>query len=180
MGRGAEKETRRAIDQERARQDAINQMLLAERGQTRGQLVPEFQKILAQPGFSEQEKAAITGQSLGALGSAFDALQQRAENRLARTRNPAGYAELLDELARERGREASSLTRQNQIDFGNEAFRRQLAALQGLSSLYGVDTRLLGQGLGIPAELLAVRQRASSGGGGFRFGFGPLSFGFGG
>ena len=178
MGRGAEKATRRAVDEERARQDAINQMLLSERGQARGQLVPEFQKILAQPGFSEQEKAAITGQSLGALGSAFDALQQRAENRLARTRNPAGYAELLDELARERGRQTAGLARQDQIDFGKEAFRRQLAALQGLSSLYGVDTRLLAQGMGIPAELLAVRQRASSGGG-FRFGFGPLSFGFG-
>ena len=36
MGRGAEEATRRAADEERARQDAINQQLLAERQAARG------------------------------------------------------------------------------------------------------------------------------------------------
>ncbi len=178
MGRGAEEATRRAADEERARQDAINQQLLNERAQQRGMLVPEYQRILSSPGYSDAEKAAITGQSMGALGGAFDALQNSAENRLARTRNSAGYGELLDELARERGRESSGLARQNEIDFANEAYRQRLAALGGLGSLYGVDTGLLERGLGIPAQLLGVRAQASRGGG-FHFGFGggPFSFG---
>ena len=36
-----------------------------------------------------------------------------------------------------------------------------MAALQGLSGLFGVDTNLLGRTLGIPAELLNVRAQAS-------------------
>lgn len=175
MGRGAEEATRRAADEERARQNAINQQLLAEREQARGLLLPQYQSILASPGFSDEEKAAITGQSLGALGSAFDALQQRAENRLTRTGNAAGFGETLDELGRERSREESELARQNQIDFANQAFQRQMAALQGIGGLYGVDTGLLSRGLGIPAELLGVRANASRGG--FNVGAGPFSFG---
>jgi hypothetical protein len=175
MGRGAQKETRTLADQQLAMQNALNQQLLGERTQVRDLLLPQFQEILRRPGYSEAEKAAVTGQSLGALGSAFDALRQRAENRLARTRNPAGFGELLDELAREQGREAADVTRQNQIDFANEAFRRQMAALQGMGQLFGVDTGLLGRSLGIPAELLNVRANASRGGG-FSFGFGPLRF----
>jgi hypothetical protein len=49
-----------------------------------------------------------------------------------------------------------------------EAFQRQMAAPQGLSGLFGVDSNLLGRTLGIPAELLNVRSSASrSNGGGF-------------
>ena len=36
-----------------------------------------------------------------------------------------------------------------------------MAALQGLSVLFGVDSNLLGRTLGIPAELLNVRNNAS-------------------
>jgi hypothetical protein len=43
-----------------------------------------------------------------------------------------------------------------------------MAALQGLSGLFGMDSNLLGRTLGIPAELLSVRNNASRGtGGGF-------------
>src|SRR5713101_7938639 len=43
----------------------------------------------------------------------------------------------------------------------NTAFQRQMAALQGLAGLFGVDTNLLGRTLGIPAELLNARANAS-------------------
>jgi hypothetical protein len=36
-----------------------------------------------------------------------------------------------------------------------------MAALQGLSGLYGMDTNLLGRTLGIPSQLLSVRANAS-------------------
>ena len=57
---------------------------------------------------------------------------------------------------------------QNQLAFSNTAFQRRMAALQGLSGLYGIDANLLGRTLGIPTELLNARANASrSSGGGF-------------
>ncbi len=178
MGRGAEKETRRAVDTQLAQQNAMNQQIFGENQALRSTVVPAYQQMLAQPGYSEAEKTAITGQTMGALGSVFDALANRAANRVARTRNTAGYGELLDELGREQGREAAGLSQQNQIAFANRALSDRLTALGGLGGLYGVDTSLLGRALGIPADLLNVRARAS-GGSDFRFGFGPAGISFG-
>jgi len=119
---------------------------------------------------------------MGALASAFAALAQNAANRRARTRNSAGYGDLLGELAREQGRQAGSLAQRNELAFADRARGDQLSALEGLSGLYGVDATLLARAMGVPADLLNVRQAASRGGNGFRFGLGlgPLSFGLGG
>ena len=38
-----------------------------------------------------------------------------------------------------------NLAQQNQLNFSNTAFQRQMAALQGLSGLFGVDSNLLGR-----------------------------------
>jgi len=57
-------------------------------------LVPQFQSILSNPGLSPADQAAVTGQSQGALANSFDSLQQAAQNRMARTRNSAGFGEL--------------------------------------------------------------------------------------
>ena len=46
----------------------------------------------------------------------------------------------------------------------DEAQKRKLQGLQGLASLFGVDTGLLAHGLGIPADLLRSRAAASGGG----------------
>jgi len=94
----------------------------------------------------------------------------------ARSTNFAGVSRtalaLLDQPARQQGREQSSLAQSNQLSFANEAFRRQMAALQGISGLYGVDTSLLGRTLGIPAELLNVRANAGRSQPGFFSSFG--------
>ena len=87
--------------------------------------------------------------------------QTNAMNRVARTGNSAGFADLTDELAREKGRQEANTAQQNQVNFSNTAYQRQMAALQGLSGLYGVDTNLLGRTLGIPASLLNTRANAS-------------------
>ncbi|MBZ5529480.1 MAG: hypothetical protein LAN71_16485 [Acidobacteriia bacterium] len=167
MGRGAQAATQQASDQERARINALNQQFLGQQSQLGNFLIPQYQDQAQNPGLSAADKAAVTGQSMGALGSAYDALQQAAANRVARTRNSAGFGELSDDLARQRGREAAGLAQQNQLDFSNEAYRRRMAALQGLSGLFGVDSSLLGRTLGIPAELINARASASRGGSGF-------------
>ena len=161
MGRGAQAQTQNLTDQQLAGINALNQHLLGNQQQLGNLLVPRFQNILNNPGLSPADKAAITGQSQGALASAFDALQQSAANRAARTRNSAGFADLADELARQKGIAEGNQAAQNQLSFSNTAFQRQMAALQGLSGLFGVDTNLLGRTLGIPSQLLNVRANAS-------------------
>jgi len=148
-------------DQQLAGINALNQQLLGNQQQLGNSLAPQFQSIANNPGLSPADKAAVTAQSQGALGSAFDALQQSAMNRAARTRNSAGFADLADDLARQKGIAEGNQAQQNQLAFSNTAFQRQMAALQGLSGLFGVDTNLLGRTLGIPAELLNVRANAS-------------------
>ncbi len=177
MGRGAQANTREMTDEERASIDALNQQFLGQQQQIGNTLLPQFQSILNNPGLSPADKAAVTGQSQGSLASAFDSLQQSAQNRLARTRNSAGFGELTDELARQKGIAEAGQAQKNQLAFTNTAFQRQMAALQGLSGLFGVDSNLLGRTLGIPAEFLNARANASrTSGGGF---FSALSSGLG-
>jgi hypothetical protein len=167
MGRGAQAQTRQFTDQQIASINGLNQQFLGQQQQVGNTLLPQYQSILNNPGLSPADRAAVTGQSQGSLASAFDSLQQSAQNRLARTRNSAGFGELTDELARQKGIAQAGQTQQNQLAFTNTAFQRQMAALQGLSGLFGVDSNLLGRSLGIPAELLNTRANASRNNGGF-------------
>jgi len=181
MGRGAQAQTRRQIDEQLAAQTAMNQQLYQQNQALGNTLATGFQNQLASPGYTPAQQSAVRNQSMGALASAFAALAQNAANRTARTRNAAGYGDLLGELSREQGRQAGQIAQRNELAFADRSRRDQLAALEGLSGLYGVDATLLSRALGIPADLLNVRQSASrSSGSGFRFGLGPLSFGFGG
>jgi len=157
----AQNQTRALTDQQLAATNALNQQFLNSQQQIGNTLVPQFQSILNNPGLSSADQAAVTGQSQGALASAFDSLQQSAQDRLARTRNSAGFSELTDELARQKGIAQAGQAQQNQLAFTNTAFQRQIAALQGLSGLFGVDSNLLGRTLGIPAQLLNVAANTS-------------------
>ncbi|HEY2460442.1 MAG TPA: hypothetical protein VGI16_06530 [Candidatus Acidoferrum sp.] len=161
MGRGAQGQTQQLTDQQLASTNALNQQLFGQQQQLSGTLVPQFQSILNNPGLSPADQAAVTAQSQGAIGSAFDSLQQSAANRVARTNNAAGFSDVTDDLARQKGIAEGNQAQQNQLAFSNTAFQRQMAALQGLSGLFGVDSTLLGRTLGIPSELLNVRANSS-------------------
>jgi len=89
----------------------------------------------------------------------FDSLQQAAANRAARTRNSAGFGELADDLARQKGIAEAGQAQRNQLDFTNTASSTTDGCPAGPSGLFGVDSNLLAHGLGIPPELLnAARQ----------------------
>src|ERR1700730_2571112 len=128
MGRGAQAQTQQLTDQQLAGINALNQQLLGNQQQIGNLLVPQFQSIANNPGLSPADKAAVTAQSQGALGSAFDSLQQSAANRAARTRNAAGFADLSDELARQKGIAAGDEGPQKQLAFGHTTCPRQMAA----------------------------------------------------
>jgi hypothetical protein len=161
MSRGAQAQTQNLTDQQLSSINALNQGFLGQQQQLSGVLTPQFQNILNNPGLSPADKAAVTSNSQGSIASAFDSLQQSAANRVARTRNSAGFGDLTDDLARQKATAEGNQSAQNQLSFSNTAFQRQMAALQGLSGLYGVDSNLLGRTLGIPSQLLSVRANAS-------------------
>jgi len=109
MGRGAQTETRCQIDQQLAAQTAMNQELYRKNEELSNRLASGYQNQLANPGYTPEQQAAIRNQSMGSLASAFGALAQNAANRTARTRNTAGYNDLLAEISREQGRQAARL-----------------------------------------------------------------------
>jgi hypothetical protein len=162
MGRSAST-TRSDIDQQTALEDQINQQLLGESQNLSGILLPQYQQLLTQ-GYTPQQQAAITGQSQGAVNSAFDALRQSAANRLAQTNNSAGYSSMLDDLGRAQAQQSASTAQQNQFRFAQQQQNNMLAGLQGIASLYGVDTGLLASGLGDVGKLLGTRASISSNG----------------
>jgi len=178
MGRGAQAQTQQMIDQQLSQQNSQNQQVYGSSQALGSQAAGGYQNLLANPGYSSAQQSAIGNLSQSALSSSFNALAQNAANRSARTRNSAGYGELIDSLARTQGQDQANLAQQNQLAFANASRSDTRAALAGLSGLYGTDTGLLGRALGIPAQLLDARARnaASSG---FSLGLGPggLSFG---
>jgi hypothetical protein len=179
MGRGAQAQTQAMINQQLAQQNAFNQQLNSS-GQALGSAAASgYQNLLANPGYTDAQKSAVSNLSQSGLSSAFNALAQNASTRAARTRNSAGYGEIIDSLSRAQGQDQANLAQRNQLAFGNAARSDTLSALGGLSGLYGVDSNLLGRALGIPAQLLDASSRNAQGSG-FRLGFGPggLSFGF--
>ena len=176
MGRSAQAQTQQMIDQQLSQQNGMNQQIYGSSQALASQAAGGYQNMFANPGYSQAQQSAITNLSQSALSSSFDALAQNAANRATRTRNSAGYGELIDSLARTQGQDSANLTQQNQLAFANAARSDRQSALSGL---YGTDANLLGRAIGVPAQLLdaSARNAASSG---FNFGFGPggLSFGF--
>ena len=163
MSRGAQRSTRSLADQQLAQQDQLISQANQQGQQDRSAMMPTIQSLLNRPGFTPQQQSDITQQSTGAANTAYDALRERAANRVAATNNSAGYGDLVSELGRQQAQTDASQAQQNQIAFANRQRQDQLAGLSALGQTYGVDTNLLGRAMGVPSELLSVRQRASGG-----------------
>jgi hypothetical protein len=163
MSRGAQQSTRALSDQQLAQQNQLISQSNQQGQQDRSLLMPTINSLLTSPGFTPQQQSDITQQSLGASNTAFDALRERAANRVAATNNSAGYGDLLSQISREQAQTDASQGQQNQIAFANRQRQDQMSGLNALSETYGIDTNLLGKAMGVPSELLSVRQRASGG-----------------
>lgn len=161
MSRAAQSTTCALTDQQLAQQNQLISQSDQQGQQDRSLMMPTINNLLTSPGFTPQQQSDITQQSMGAANTAFDALRQRAANRVAATNNSAGYSDLLSQLGRQQAQTDASQAQQNQISFANRQRQDQLAGLNALSQTYGIDTNLLGKAMGVPSELLSVRQRAS-------------------
>ena len=163
MSRGAQRSTRQLTDQQLAQQNQLISQANRQGTQDRSLLMPTITSLLNSQGFTPAQQSAITQQSMGAANTAFDALRERAANRAAATNDTAADPELTAQLGREQAQTLANTAQQNQITFANQQLKEQLAGLNALGQTYGIDTNLLGRAMGVPAQLLSVRQRASMG-----------------
>jgi hypothetical protein len=175
MSRGAESGTRALTDQQLAQQNQLISQSDQTGQQDRSLIMPTITSLLNSPGFTPQQQSDVTQQSMGSANTVYDALRERASNRMAATNNSAGYSDLLSQLGREQAQSDANQAQQNQIAFANRQKQDQMAGINALSQTYGIDTNLLGKAMGVPSELLSIRQRASgssSSGAGSLFGLG--------
>jgi len=176
----AQQATQRAVDNQLATQNQLLQQANQLSSQDRSLALPAIQDLLNSQGYSPAEQSAITQQGMGSTQTAYDSLRQRAANRQAATNNPAGYSELTAQLGRQQAQDLSQQARQNQLSFANQKLQQRLAGLQAIGNTYGIDTNLLGKAMGVPAELLDARARASGSNNNFLGGlFGGIGAGLG-
>jgi hypothetical protein len=162
MSRAAQQHTRNLTDQQLTQQNQLISQSNQQDQQDRAAMMPTINSLLNSQGYTPQQQSAITQQSMGAANTAFDALRERAANRTAATNNSAGYGDLISQLGREQAQTDANQAQQNQVSFANQKLKENLAGLSSLGQTYGIDTNLLGKAMGVPSELLSVRQKASS------------------
>src|SRR5271155_2872278 len=161
MSRAAQQQTRNLTDQQLSLQ---NQLLGQDNQQTqqdRSLLMPTISSLLTNPGYTTAQQNAITQEGMGSARTAYDALQQSAQNQVTRTNNSAGFNDLTAQLGRSEAQNLAQQARQNQITFANNAQQQRLAGLNALNQTYGIDTNLLGKSMSVPGQLLGVRSNAS-------------------
>lgn len=107
-----------------------------------GSLMPGYSSLL-NSGYSPEEKSAINQSTLGAINTSYAGANDAAARRIARTGNTAGFGSFLNASSRGRAQDLASQNLQNQKDFADEQLRRKMIGLQGIASLYGVDTSFL-------------------------------------
>ena len=127
-------------------QYGVNQGLMqqqqGQRSTESGTLLPQYQGLL-DSGYSASEKSGMEQGSLGAIQSSYGAAKDSASRRMATTGNSAGYGGFLTSAAHSQGRDMAQQELDNQKAFADEKQKRKLEGLQGIASMYGVDTSFL-------------------------------------
>ncbi|HVB35382.1 MAG TPA: hypothetical protein VNJ52_13560 [Patescibacteria group bacterium] len=95
------------------------------------------------------------------VSTALDAASQQAASRVSRTHNAAGFGAEEENLAGQRASQLGQAAQRGQLAYQDTQLQNQKTGLQGLSSLYGIDTNLLGRMLGLPTQTLGVQAQAA-------------------
>ena len=174
MGRKGAKKQRQLGEEEYRYQRGVTEPMRAERREAREELRPQFQTLLDesfgyrpegyQPMlFTPRQRQNILSTGIRSARLPYESAADQAAQRLARTRNPAGYGGLLGELTRGKSRSMADVARRTEAGLSEaesreqfrrmdwlerERLQRRYAGLEGLSRLYGIDTQLLAGQLG--------------------------------
>jgi len=147
-------------DEQLASINALNQQFLGQQQQAGNNLTSQFPSVANNPGLSPPTNPQ-SPRNRRLASHAFDSLQHPPPNRAARTNNSAGFGDLTDELARQKGIAAGNQAQQNQLAFSNTAFQRQMAALARSKRPLWRRLQSPGPHARHPSQLLSVRANAS-------------------
>ena len=180
MGRKGAKEQRELSRDEFEFQRRESERGIKERGEAREQLMPEYLKLYNESFgyepegfqaklFTPSQRENIASSSIRSARQPWEEAADVGEQRLARTRNQAGYGAQQAELARGKSRSMADITRRTEADLTTresetefdrmgwlegEKLKRLMGGLGGLGSLFGIDTQLLMSQLGRGSQAL--------------------------
>lgn len=104
-------------------------------------------------------RSAFTQEPINAVNSAYDTAASSATNRLAKTRNSAGFSGSMDRLARDRASSVSDATMK-----GTQAVAGlQQQGIQNASNLYGVNNDTMRSLYGLGPSTLNARAQGVGG-----------------
>src|SRR5579864_1005714 len=112
MSRGAQQKTQQLTQQQLASQNQLISQANQEGQADRQLLLPGIEQLINNPGYTPAQQSAIEQEGMGAARTAFDALNETAANRVARTNNAAGYDALDAELGRQEAQNLAQQARQ--------------------------------------------------------------------
>lgn len=158
MARGESKVQRQAQQLSAQQQAMIGQQQAANRA-LEAQAVPGLTSLTNWG--SPQIENSYEQLAMQPVASALDAVRERAQSRVSRTHNQAGYGAEQENLAGESAARLGQAAQSGQLAYQDTQLQHQLTGLKGLSELYGIDTNLLGRMIGLPTQTLGVQERAA-------------------
>lgn len=120
-----------------------------------GVAAPIVQQMTQNPGYDTATKANMRNDVFGGVNEAFDATQQNAQNRVARTGNSAGFADMSDSLARSKAQTNAQTAGGLDVQFANEAERQKEAGLSAASGLYNNSADAASKMFGIGSDTMS-------------------------
>ena len=114
----------------------------AQAGGIGASLVPQLTRQMDNPqGYSQRDVGAQLTAGLAGAGGATAGLTGAAQKMGADTRNPMGFSSALDAAAMQRDKAAAGVGERVASNNADVKLKQQQEAEQGLSGLYGMDTR---------------------------------------
>ena len=163
MSRGAQRTTRQLTDQQLAQQNQLISQSNQQGTQDRSLLLPTINRCSPAPATRPPSNPPSRSKAWAPRTPPSTRSANAPPIAPPPPMTPPPLRELTAQLGREQAQSLASQAQQNQIAFANQRTKDQLAGLSALGQTYGIDTNLLGHAMGVPAQLLGVRQRASDG-----------------
>jgi hypothetical protein len=116
-----------------------------------------YMDLVKNPGYDQTTKNAMAGTAFAAGNEAYDTASAGAAGKVSRTRNDAGYADLLDSMSRGRAETSANTGAGLQKIFADNAQAQQQAGLKGLAGLYGIDEDTMAKLYGLGPGTLQAR-----------------------
>lgn len=107
--------------------------------EARAEIAPRAEALAESTGYSPEEQSALFQETMGPAASAFGKAREALGRRVARTRNTAGYAGGMAELAREEAKTQAEAGRRTRLAIADEQQRRREQGINLLARLYGED-----------------------------------------